>query len=63
MRLWGFIIVKVTVYKVDPGKSLTVVLVADGSEPHDKIDPSYFFQFCIMCEPFFGQHLNVLFFF
>lgn len=52
MRLWGFIIVKVTVYKVDPDKSLTDVLVADGSEPNDKIAPSYLSHFYIMCEPF-----------
>ena len=64
MRLWGCIIVKVTVYKVDPDKSLTDVLVADGSEPNDKIAPSYFPHFYIICEPFLWATLKriILFF-
>ena len=59
----GCIIVKVTVYKVDPDKSLTDVLVADGSGPNDKIAPSYFSHFISCVSHFYGQHLNVSFHF
>ena len=43
---------------------LTDVLVADGSEPHDKIAPAYFFHFYIMCELFLRATLQriILFF-
>ena len=30
---------------------LTYILVADGSEPNDKIAPSYFYHFYIMRKP------------
>ena len=37
---------------------LTDVSVADGSEPNDKIAPSYFSHFYIMCELFLWATLK-----